>query len=128
MFSNEFFGFSYHYFHFFSKILEEFHVCIAEKIANPNNKKVLFSPCGGAAPPPNPPAEASPLRPWTRFLPPYILSFPLYTQPSRIGGGGFSSQCVHSLCRTLHRELHKITYATRANFFTHSYAVLAASA
>ena len=124
-FSNESFGFSYRHFHFFSKILEEFRVWIAEKGTNSNNKKVLFSQWGVSAP--NPPAGASPpcsphqgMRLWTRSLPPYILSFPLHTQPSRIGEGGFSSLCVRSLCRTLHTKLHKITYATRAYFFTHS--------
>ena len=84
------------------------------------DKKVLFSQWGGGLRLPTPRRGLSPLRPWTRSLPPYILSFPLHTRPSRIGGGGFSSPCVYSLCRTLHTELHKKTYATRAYFFTHS--------
>ena len=116
-FQMNFLEFSSHYFHFFSKILEEFRVWIAEKGTIPNNKKVLFSQWGGGVRPLLPHAG---LRPWTRSLPPYILSFPLYTRPSPIGGGSFSSPRVHSLCRTLHTELYKITYATRAYFFTHS--------
>ena len=62
------------------------------------------------------------LRPWTRALPPYTPSFQLYTRPSRIRDGGFSSLCVYSLCRTLCTELHKIAYETRAYFFTHGCA------
>ena len=46
-FSNEFDGFSYRYFDFFSKILEEFRVWIAGKGTNPNNKKVVFGQWGG---------------------------------------------------------------------------------
>ena len=85
------------------------------------NEKVLFSQWGGGgAPPPTSWRGLRPLRPWTRSLPPYILSFPIYTRPSRIGGGGFSSPCLHSLYWTLHAELHKMTYATRAYFFIHS--------
>ena len=75
---------------------------------------------GGGAPPPTLWRGLHPLRPWTRSFPPYVHSFSLYTWPSRIGGGGFSSPCVHSLYRTFHTELHKITYETRAYFFTHS--------
>ena len=84
----------------------------------PIMKKFCSASKEGSAPPPR-----RGLRRWTRSLPPYTLSFPLYSRPSRIGGGGFSFPCVHSLCRTLHTEFHKITYATRAtssNFFTHS--------
>ena len=58
------------------------------------------------------------LRPWTHSLPPDTPSFPLYTRPSRIGGGDLSSPYVHSLCQTLRTELHNRAYATRAYFFT----------
>ena len=80
------------YLHFIYKTLEEFRVWMSEKGTNSYNEKVLASL---ASPPAPPPGGAGP---WTRSLPPYTPSFPLYTQPSRIGGIGFSSQCVHSLC------------------------------
>ena len=93
--------------------LEEFRIWTAEKGTNFCNKKVLVSQWGGP-----PPTGASPPTPLDPLLPPIHPLFHLYTRPSRIGGGIFSSPCVHSLCQTLRTELHKIAYATQAYFFT----------
>ena len=105
-------------FSFHLQNLEEFRVWMAEKGTNFYKKK--FWSFGAGVQPPTPRRGLGPLRPRTCSLPPYVYtsSFLLYTRPSQIGGGGFSSLCVHSLCRTLRTESHKITYATWAYFST----------
>ena len=129
-FSNEFFGFSYHYFHFFSKILEEFRVWIAED-TNPNNKKVLFIQRG--APPPAPRRglrPRSPTRgcalgpasyPHTSSLSPYI--------PSHLGLAGvvshlraytryvelYTQNCIKSRMQVGHTSLHTRAIGARAS-------------
>ena len=101
---------------------------MVEKGTNSCNKKLLVSQWGGSAPDPR--RGLRPLRPWTRSFPPYVLSFPLYTRPSRASHLRAYTRCVELYaqnCIKKRMQLGRTSLRTRV-IGAHSSPTLAARA